>query len=140
MDTKQPENSKVLTITCSQEAAKWSSADIYVPVWLYKEPRKAAPPQFGDYGLFQADSEIDQPNAFKAICSYGIQHLPVGYRPKDVNLMTCYNWLNAGGTLVSGEKQELILKLLAYQPTLKVDILEQSTLAQLRQNCAVFGL
>jgi len=137
---KQPENSKVLTITCKQVNAKWTEAQIYVPIWLYKEPKKPAPPQFGDYELFQADKEIDQSNAFRAMAGYTIQHLPVGYRPKDVDLMTCYRWLNAGGTLVSGEKQTLIAKLLAFQPTLKADVLEQSTLAQLRQNCAVFGL
>lgn len=122
-----------IEIENNQKDGKYAgtSRPVNFPAWLDHVKGRPDPPAFGDYELFKTDLDIDQSIAFKVLCGFAMQHVPVAFRTKDLNLHSGYAWLR--GEMQGGNPEKVACLNYLNTAGMQVDALKDSKVKVLKE-------
>ena len=114
---------KTMEIENKQKDGKYAgtSRTINVPDWLLS----------GSLEEFVNDEDIEESKAFEALCNYALQHLPVAFRTKALNLHSGYAWLR--GEMQGGNPEKTACLTYLGQAGMQVDALKDSKVKALKE-------
>ena len=121
---------QILMIENKQKVGTYAGTkrEVNAPDWLIE----------GELAGFLDDADIEQIPAFKALCNFGLQHLPVAFRTKKLTVQSVYAWLR--GEMQGGSQERLQAITVLSVAGMDKDVLESKTTKELRSMVELYSL